>query len=73
MHIPAGFHHTPDYFLFLFDEGDDWNDIADEHAEGANFDVSFSSGVLSFSLGDKGTFVVNKQTPNKQIWLSSPL
>lgn len=30
------------------------------------------SGVLTLKLGDKGTYVINKQPPNKQIWLSSP-
>uniref|UniRef100_A0A5F8GNG3 Frataxin, mitochondrial n=1 Tax=Monodelphis domestica TaxID=13616 RepID=A0A5F8GNG3_MONDO len=31
------------------------------------------SGVLTIKLGgDLGTYVINKQTPNKQIWLSSP-
>jgi len=30
------------------------------------------SGVLTVKLGDHGTYVINKQTPNKQIWLSSP-
>lgn len=30
-------------------------------------------GVLTISLGSTyGTYVINKQTPNKQIWLSSP-
>jgi frataxin len=24
-------------------------------------------------MGEKGTYVLNKQPPNKQIWLSSPL
>jgi frataxin len=24
-------------------------------------------------VGDKGTYVLNKQPPNKQIWLSSPI
>jgi frataxin len=24
-------------------------------------------------MGDKGTYVINKQPPNKQIWLSSPI
>ncbi|BGP19437.1 Mitochondrial matrix iron chaperone [Rhodosporidiobolus nylandii] len=36
-------------------------------------DVEYSSGVLTAKLGDKGTYVVNKQPPNKQIWLSSPI
>lgn len=30
--------------------------------------------MLTASLGDSyGTYVINKQTPNKQIWLSSPI
>lgn len=28
--------------------------------------------MLTLILGDKGTYVVNKQPPNRQIWLSSP-
>ncbi|XP_063885207.1 frataxin, mitochondrial-like [Scylla paramamosain] len=35
-------------------------------------DVLYSSGVLTLHLGTHGTYVINKQTPNKQIWLSSP-
>ena len=31
-------------------------------------------GVLTISLGSSyGTYVINRQTPNKQIWLSSPI
>ncbi|KAG0263638.1 Mitochondrial chaperone Frataxin [Actinomortierella ambigua] len=37
------------------------------------FDVEYQSGVMTLKLGDKGTYVVNKQPPNKQLWLSSPL
>ncbi|SPQ27142.1 73ec47b7-2e43-4c1e-9637-1f147b3ba1c3 [Thermothielavioides terrestris] len=41
--------------------------------EREDVDVEFSSGVLTLSLGpDVGTYVINKQPPNKQIWLSSP-
>ncbi|KAL6304229.1 hypothetical protein BKA93DRAFT_733588 [Sparassis latifolia] len=39
----------------------------------AEYEVEYSSGVLTLKLGDKGTYVINKQPPNKQIWLSSPL
>ncbi|KAK3343648.1 hypothetical protein B0T25DRAFT_614839 [Lasiosphaeria hispida] len=36
-------------------------------------DVEYSAGVLNIRFGpDIGTYVVNKQPPNKQIWLSSP-
>ena len=30
-------------------------------------------GVLTVRLGDLGTYVINKQTPNRQLWLSSPV
>lgn len=29
--------------------------------------------MLTLRLGASGTYVVNKQPPNRQIWLSSPL
>ncbi|XP_002987370.2 frataxin, mitochondrial [Selaginella moellendorffii] len=37
------------------------------------FDTDFAEGVLTVRLGDLGTYVINKQTPNRQIWLSSPV
>lgn len=27
---------------------------------------------MTLSVAEKGTYVINKQPPNKQIWLSSP-
>ncbi|KAG8763874.1 Mitochondrial chaperone Frataxin [Ceratobasidium sp. 423] len=36
------------------------------------YEVDYHSGVLTLKLGDQGTYVINKQPPNKQIWLSSP-
>ncbi|KAI0670111.1 Frataxin [Trametes maxima] len=36
------------------------------------YEVEYSSGVLTLKLGRDGTYVINKQPPNKQIWLSSP-
>ena len=35
-------------------------------------DVTYSNGVLTVELDKYGTYVINKQTPNRQIWLSSP-
>ncbi|KAG8463622.1 hypothetical protein KFE25_003895 [Diacronema lutheri] len=46
----------------MIDEGDD---------DGS--DVDFSGDVLNLTLSGHGTFVLNKQAPNKQIWLSSPV
>ncbi|XP_040012258.1 frataxin, mitochondrial [Xiphias gladius] len=52
---------------------DYFEDLTDEAFTGADFDVVFSSGVLTVKVGgDYGTYVINKQTPNRQIWLSSP-
>ncbi|XP_008283390.1 frataxin, mitochondrial [Stegastes partitus] len=52
---------------------DFFEDLTDEAVTGADYDVVFSSGVLTVKVGgDHGTYVINKQTPNKQIWLSSP-
>ncbi|OZC08777.1 frataxin [Onchocerca flexuosa] len=38
------------------------------------YDVNSSMGVVTAKISEKGgTYVINKQTPNRQIWLSSPL
>jgi len=37
-----------------------------------DWEVDYHSGVLTLKLGSSGTYVINKQPPNKQIWLSSP-
>ncbi|KAI9706406.1 MAG: Mitochondrial chaperone Frataxin [Candelina mexicana] len=41
--------------------------------EREDVDVEFSAGVLTVSFPPAGTYVINKQPPNKQIWLSSPI
>jgi len=43
------------------------------NAEGS-WEVDYSSGVLTVNFGkEHGVYVLNKQPPNKQIWLSSPI
>ncbi|XP_061192305.1 frataxin, mitochondrial-like [Saccostrea echinata] len=38
------------------------------------YDAQYSSGVLTVKISDKfGTYVINKQPSNVQIWLSSPV
>ncbi|TNN67636.1 3-hydroxy-3-methylglutaryl-coenzyme A reductase [Liparis tanakae] len=50
-----------------------FEDLTEEAFTGADYDVVYSSGVLTVKVGrDHGTYVINKQTPNRQIWLSSP-
>lgn len=36
-------------------------------------DLELSDGVLTLNLGKKGTFVISRQTPTRQLWLSSPI
>eukprot|EP00531_Pseudo-nitzschia_arenysensis_P011453 CAMPEP_0116156452 /NCGR_PEP_ID=MMETSP0329-20121206/22841_1 /TAXON_ID=697910 /ORGANISM="Pseudo-nitzschia arenysensis, Strain B593" /LENGTH=211 /DNA_ID=CAMNT_0003653539 /DNA_START=56 /DNA_END=691 /DNA_ORIENTATION=+ len=36
-------------------------------------EVVYASGVLNMSFPPHGTWVLNKQTPNRQIWWSSPI
>eukprot|EP00850_Spirogloea_muscicola_P022816 SM000313S11966 [mRNA] locus=s313:23433:25016:+ [translate_table: standard] len=44
-----------------------------EDLEVEGFDLEVSQGVLTMRLGELGTYVLNKQTPNRQLWLSSPV
>lgn len=41
--------------------------------ERADVDCEYSAGVLTLYFPPHGTYVLNKQPPNKQIWLSSPV
>jgi frataxin-like iron-binding protein CyaY len=36
-------------------------------------DAELGQGVLTLRLGALGTYVLNKQGPNRQLWLSSPV
>ncbi|KAI1488747.1 mitochondrial chaperone Frataxin [Biscogniauxia mediterranea] len=40
--------------------------------ERGDIDVEYSSGVMHIKIPSVGEYVLNKQPPNKQIWLSSP-
>lgn len=63
---------------------EEYHEIADEYIETllteyekmqddrTDIDVEYSSGVMNLTINDIGTYVINKQPPNKQIWLSSP-
>jgi frataxin len=51
-------------------------DAVEEEAEdklGDDFDMTLADGVMNVMLGKYGTYVLNKQTPNLQLWLSSPI
>lgn len=45
----------------------------EELIDSADFDVTEKDGVFTMKLGSKGTYVINKQTPTRQLWFSSPV
>ncbi|KAI6222760.1 Ferroxidase [Aphelenchoides besseyi] len=52
---------------------DFFDQLPDRVRTHADYDVSYSMGVLTVVIDPNvGTYVINKQTPNRQIWLSSP-
>ncbi|KAH9176937.1 hypothetical protein EDB89DRAFT_1601379 [Lactarius sanguifluus] len=51
---------------------DELQNILDSQGD-PSLEVEYHSGVLTLDLGQHGTYVINKQPPNKQIWLSSPV
>lgn len=44
-----------------------------EAALGDRLDIDLQGGILTIELDAGGTYVVNRQAPNRQIWLASPL
>ena len=55
---------------------DDVSERVEEYIDNLDLDdtdIEYSQGVLTVKLGGLGTYVINKQTPNKQIWMSSPV
>lgn len=62
-----------------------YHELADEYLEALQvkleeksdaaegIEVEYSGGVLNIDIPSVGTYVLNKQPPNKQIWLSSPV
>ncbi|XP_047368541.1 frataxin homolog, mitochondrial isoform X2 [Vespa velutina] len=50
-----------------------FEDVIEEATHLEDSDVSYGDGVLTAKFGNPyGTYVINRQTPNRQIWLSSP-
>ncbi|GIL79730.1 hypothetical protein Vretimale_12373 [Volvox reticuliferus] len=66
----ADYHHVADKTLDMMAEK---LEVFVEDQEVPDGDIEYSQGVLTVKLGRHGTFVINKQTPNRQIWLSSPV
>ena len=52
---------------------DRFSELIEDHDSLMGADTTLADGVLTVKLNDHGTYVINKQTPNQQIWLSSPV
>ena len=44
-----------------------------EPSAGEDFEIDYAMGVLTLVLDKETTYVLNKQRPNRQVWLSSPM
>jgi len=49
------------------------HDIGGDDGQELEPEVVYASGVLTMGFPPHGTWVLNKQTPNRQIWWSSPI
>lgn len=64
------FHNLADSTIHdLLEKLEEYGDLIDIDG----FDIDYGNQVLTLKLGTLGTYVVNKQTPNRQIWMSSPV
>ena len=66
----ADFHTVADATLEAIQDALD--EVLDTHDD-MEYEVTLASGVLTLKLPPHGTWVLNKQTPNRQLWWSSPL
>lgn len=55
---------------YLEDLSDSLEELGETYPQ---IDVELTQGVMSLTVAPGKTYVINKQPPNKQIWLSSPI
>lgn len=69
----ASFHDTADNTLDIIQ--DKVEEFFEDNIVGDMLvpEVNVASGVLTLTMPPHGTWIVNKQTPNRQIWWSSPI
>ncbi|CAH8585849.1 unnamed protein product [Schistosoma rodhaini] len=52
---------------------DSFEQLPERFALNKEYDVEHAYGVLKITFGPQvGTYIINRQAPNKQLWLSSP-
>ncbi|OAX81231.1 iron donor protein CyaY [Emergomyces africanus] len=59
--------YAEDYFNVLLTK------VEQLQENGSDVEAEYSAGVMNITVPDVGVYVLNKQPPNKQIWLSSPV
>ena len=64
----ADFHNVADETLETIQDAVD--DML-EPQKSIDYEVNLASGVLTLKMKPHGTWVLNKQTPNRQIWVSN--
>ncbi|KAL7565291.1 hypothetical protein ACA910_014582 [Epithemia clementina (nom. ined.)] len=69
----ADYHHTADATLEALMDAIESALEGLKVSEDENFEVNLAAGVLTIQIPPHGTWVINKQTPNQQLWWSSPL
>lgn len=71
-HTESEFHQNVDDTLYTIQDTLEAY-LEDNNIQLLSFEINYASGVLTISLPPHGTWVLNKQTPNEQIWWSSPI
>jgi frataxin-like iron-binding protein CyaY len=64
----AAFHKIADHTLHTIQDAVE--ELLDSQEENDDYDVGNASGVLNIRIYPHGTWCINKQTPNRQIWVS---
>ncbi|GFF37320.1 frataxin homolog, mitochondrial [Aspergillus udagawae] len=64
----AQYHEFAEHYLNVIQ-----NEVEKAQEEGSDIEAEYSAGVMNIAVPGVGTYVLNKQPPNKQIWLSSPI
>jgi len=70
------FHSESEYHTKADETLENLQDVIEESLEEegiSDFEVTLASGVLTLVFPPHGTWVINKQTPNQQLWWSSPI
>lgn len=70
-----GFKNEAEYNSFADETLETIQDAVDDALDSTSieYECENAAGVLTLKMPPHGTWVINKQTPNQQIWWSSPL